>query len=88
MLKRGEPYRNENGSFMYCDFYGTSANDLQSDCTTRGIRVRAVARPAYDDQRCTWDNIVYTYQIRMSDAGTSPKGCRLQSREWLIEEFD
>ena len=73
---------------QYSDFYGTAAATLESDCTTRGIRVRAAARPAYDDPRCSWERIVCTYQIRMSDAGCSIKGAKLVEREWLIEEFD
>jgi len=88
VLKRGEPYKSVHLQMEYCDFYNTSNITLESDCTTRGIRVRAVARPSYDDQRSSWGNIVFTYQIRMSDAGSSPKGSKLLSREWLIEEFD
>lgn len=85
VLKRGDISRIDQTVKEYCDYYGTDGTTLLSDCTTRGIRVRAVARPSYDDERSSWDNIVLTYQIRISDAGASEKGARLLTREWLIE---
>lgn len=52
-----EPFVTKQGSFRkgpsadlsYYDYYGTGSDSLESDCTTRGIRVRAAARAIYDD---------------------------------------
>lgn len=82
-LRRGPAF-----DFSYYDFYGTDSDTLESDCTTRGIRVRAAARAIYDDERSSFTDKVFSYQIRISDAGSSPEGAKLLSREWHIAQFD